>query len=46
MGIIDFDFIKNIIIITIFSWLPIHIARWLLRKYDPSEHEKIMKKVR
>ena len=43
---IDWGFIKNIFIITLVSWLPLHLARWLLRKYDPSENEKIMKKVR
>jgi len=44
--ILSEDFISKWILITLVSWLPIHMMKIILRKYDPSESEKVMKKAR
>jgi len=43
--ILDPDFIVKWLIITLVSWLPIHVCKIIVKRWDPSEHEKIMKKV-
>ncbi len=32
----------KIIIITLISWLPLHLLKLLIRKIDPTDYEKIM----
>jgi hypothetical protein len=43
VSIIDLDFIKNVAIITLFSWGPMQIGKWVRMKYSPTEAEKIMR---
>ena len=44
--ILNIEFVVKWLIITLVSWLPLHISKLAFRKFDPSEHEKIMKRVR
>ena len=39
---IDKNFVINVLILVLISWLPIHIIKLVLRKWDPSESDKIM----
>lgn len=32
-------------IIVLISWLPLHVAKIAIQKYDPSETDKIMDKI-
>ncbi|CAD8114795.1 unnamed protein product [Paramecium sonneborni] len=43
---IDQKFIINVLILVLISWLPLHIVKLILRKWDPSESDKIMQKIR
>ena len=43
VSIIDVDFIKNVAIITLFSWGPMQIGKWLRMRWSPTEAEKIMR---
>jgi len=40
------DVIVKIIVIAMISWLPLHIVKWLVRRYDPTENEKLMKRMK
>lgn len=35
------DFIIKILIITLISWLPLHLLKIFLRWFDPTDYEKI-----
>lgn len=39
---IDKNFVIKVLILVLISWLPIHIVKLILRKWDPSESDKIM----
>lgn len=43
VSIIDMTFVKNVAIIVLVSWLPLHIVKLLRVKFDPTENEKIMR---
>lgn len=36
----------NVLILVVTSWLPLHITKLVLRKWDPSESDKIMQKIK
>lgn len=38
---IDVDFVMKVLIITLFSWVPLHVAKWVRVKFDPSEEDKL-----
>lgn len=38
---IDVDFVMKVLIITLFSWVPLHVAKWFRIKLDPSEEDKL-----
>lgn len=38
---IDVDFVMKVLIITLFSWVPLHVAKWVRVKIDPSEEDKL-----
>jgi len=42
---INGDFIKSIIIMVAVSWLPLHIMKLVLKRYDPTDFEKITRRV-
>ena len=42
--IIDKYFGLNVIFVCLLSWAPLHLLRILMKKYDPTENEKIMKR--
>lgn len=44
--IFDLAVIVKILIIALVSWLPLHIVKWLVRRYAPTENEKLMKRMR
>lgn len=39
---IDFNFFQRIMLVTMASWLPLHILRILKSKFYPNDYEKIM----
>jgi phospholipid-translocating ATPase len=43
---ITWMFVVKVIAITILSWFPLHLVKWIIRKLDPSEQDKIMKQER
>jgi len=40
---IDLEFLYKVVFLTFISWFPLHLIKLIMRKFDPSEHEKIMK---
>ena len=44
-GIINSLFFGKVILTVIVSWFPIHLAKILVKKIDPSEEQKLMLKV-
>jgi hypothetical protein len=40
---ITLEFLYKVVCLTLISWLPLHLIKVIMRKIDPSEHEKIMK---
>jgi phospholipid-translocating ATPase len=40
--IFSFDFAWRVVLITALSWGPLHIAKMIKNKVDPSEHQKVM----
>ncbi len=42
---INMDFMKSIGVIVIASWLPLHILKLILKRYDPTDFEKITRKI-
>lgn len=40
---INLEFLQKVVFLTIISWLPLHLIKLVVRKFDPSEHQKIMK---
>lgn len=43
---IDFAFLKNVAIIVLLSWGPIQLLKVLRMRFDPTENEKIMKRIK
>lgn len=46
LAAIDVEFVVNVLVITIVSWLPLHVLKVLRKKFDPTENEKVMIKAR
>lgn len=44
IGILDKSFMIRLGIITMASWLPLHILKLIIQCYAPSDYVKIMKK--
>ena len=44
--IFELDVIMRVLFITFVSWFPLHLIKWAMSRYDPSENEKLMKQVR
>lgn len=42
---INAAFCVKIVILVAISWLPLHLAKKIIQKYDPSETDKIMDKI-
>lgn len=38
---ITWQFVLKVIGITVISWLPLHLTKWVLKKVDPSEDDRI-----
>ena len=45
VSVIDFSFCLKVLVVVLASWGPMHIAKLLRVKYDPTENEKIMKRI-
>lgn len=43
---INFEFTKNVAIIVLLSWGPLQLLKVLRMKFDPTENEKIMKRIK
>jgi hypothetical protein len=43
---IDTSFLMKVLFLTLVSWGPLHIAKVVIRRLDPSEEQKIMKSKR
>lgn len=46
LAAIDLTFVLNVLLITVISWLPLHIFKLLRVRFDPTENEKVMKVAR
>lgn len=46
LSVIDMTFIKNVVIIILFSWAPLQIIKLLRVRFDPTENEKIMRDIK
>jgi phospholipid-translocating ATPase len=42
-NIIDFLFLAKVLAISAISWCPIHFLKWLMKKIDPTDYNKIMR---
>ena len=40
---ITVQFCLKVVIITLLSWLPLHLIQWVVQKVDPTEQQKILK---
>lgn len=40
---IDAAFVRNVVIVVLLSWGPIHLTKILRVRFDPTENEKIMR---
>lgn len=40
---ITWQFVLKVLAITLLSWLPLHVAKWIIMKIDPTEQQKIMR---
>ena len=40
---ITWQFALKVVAITVFSWLPLHLGKWIMKKLDPSEDDRIRK---
>lgn len=40
---ITWQFVLKVLAITLLSWLPLHVAKWVIMKIDPTEQQKILK---
>jgi phospholipid-translocating ATPase len=40
---ITWQFVLKVVAITLVSWLPLHIAKWIIKMVDPSEDDRIRK---
>jgi hypothetical protein len=38
---ITWAFVLKVLVITVMSWLPLHVVQWCIKKIDPSEEQKI-----
>ncbi len=41
LTVVDLSFVLRIILISAIAWLPIHAAKWIVEKFDPSEAAKV-----
>ncbi|TNV85311.1 hypothetical protein FGO68_gene5532 [Halteria grandinella] len=39
---ITWAFVVKVLLITVLSWLPLHLTKWLIYKIDPTEQQKIL----
>ena len=46
LSVIDVEFAKNVGIIVLFSWFPLHLIKLIRVRLDPSESEKIMREIK
>jgi hypothetical protein len=46
VSLIDANFVKNVAIVVLFSWGPLHIIKLLRVKLDPTENEKVMRDIK
>ena len=42
---ITWEFVLKCLAITCASWLPLHLVKIIMRRCDPTEHEKILKQM-
>ena len=42
LSYLTWAFLWKIIVITLMSWLPLHLLKLLIRRIDPTDYEKIM----
>lgn len=40
---ITWQFGLKVVAITVISWLPLHLTKWIMKKLDPSEDDRIRK---
>jgi hypothetical protein len=40
---IDFEFIWRMLLLTAISWVPPFVFKYIMKKIDPSDFEKVMK---
>ena len=40
---ITWAFVVKVLTITLISWLPLHMIKWLMSKIDPTEQQKILR---
>lgn len=43
---ITLEFLYKIVFLTIISWMPLHVIKILMKKFDPIEEQKIMEDAR
>ena len=43
VSLIDYTFTIKVFILTLISWFPLHIIRWYINKYHPTEEQKIVR---
>eukprot|EP00826_Nyctotherus_ovalis_P019238 TRINITY_DN158_c0_g2_i5.p1 TRINITY_DN158_c0_g2~~TRINITY_DN158_c0_g2_i5.p1 ORF type:complete len:130 (-),score=27.75 TRINITY_DN158_c0_g2_i5:168-557(-) len=41
LTIIDMQFLWKIVLITVIAWLPVHMAKYIVEKFDPSDAAKV-----
>ena len=42
---IDSIFLTKVALVTMVTWLPLHILQWLMNLIDPSDNKKVMQGV-
>jgi len=45
-SITNYTFLVKVVILTLASWIPVQLVKWLIEKYDPSEAARIMTRAR
>lgn len=45
LSYMDISFFWKIVVITLISWLPLHIFKLIIKKIDPTDYEKVMSAV-
>ena len=44
--VFDWSFFGWVLLILLISWAPLYISRWIYKKVDPTDSEKLMKNVK